>query len=239
MSTALATPDYLRGKGFFDPAKHESASYTQVGVGGIGSFASFAVAKMGVPHITLIDPDLVEPHNLPCQMFDAEHADWHKVTAAASQINLATGGEIDPTTIIARITEHGWDGTDEVGRLSGVVGSGLDSMKARHDLWHQAVRMNPTIPLYIDGRLDGQSIVIYAIRPWDLEDVEQYEATLKDDDEVGTGSCTERAIIDVGFTVGAQMARMVRRHYADEPNDKITVVDANTNQVFRGGWLPS
>lgn len=238
MTATLTAPDYLRGKGFFDPAKHEHASYTQVGVGGIGSFASFAVAKMGVPYITLIDPDLVEAHNLPCQMFFNDQADIHKVTAM--QDNIEAHDELAQiTTRIARITDHGWEGTDEVGRLSGVVGSGLDSMKARYDLWHQAVRMNPTIPLYIDGRLDGQSIVIYAVKPWDLEDVEQYEATLKDDDEVGTGSCTERAIIDVGFTVGAQMARMVRRHYADEPNDKITVVDSNTNQVFRGGWLPS
>lgn len=234
--TTLVKPDYLRGKGFFDPEQHEFASYTQVGVGGIGSFAAFAIAKMGVPYLTLIDPDLVEPHNLPSQMFTTEDADSHKVDALQRHIGDVSDAEV--WAMIARITAEGWQG-DKPAQLRSIVGSGLDSMTARHDLWHQAVKLNPMVPMYIDARLDGQSVVIYNVNPCDFEDIEAYEATLKSDDEVAAGSCTERAIIDVGFTVGAQMARQVRRHYGDQPNDRITVIDAESNRVFSGGWLPS
>lgn len=236
--TTLVKPDYLRGKGFFDPEAHEYASYTQVGVGGIGSFAAFAIAKMGVPYLTLIDPDLVEPHNLPSQMFDTHLVDENKVFACEWHIEqVAPDATVKPH--VARITDTGWDGSSPPNQLTGVVGSGLDSMLARHDLWHQAVKLNPLVPMYIDARLDGQTVVIYNVNPCDFDDIEAYEATLKSDDEVPAGSCTERAIIDVGFTVGAQMARQVRRHYGDQPNDHVTYVNAETNRVFSGDWLPS
>ena len=238
-ATVTQAPDYLRQRGFFNPAEHEYASYTQVGVGGIGSFAAFAVAKMGVPYVTLIDPDIVEAHNLPNQMFDTADADYHKVEAMAEQIErVAPACLVRPN--IAAVYEHGWEPGDgaEFGQLQGVVGSGLDSMKARSDLWSTSIKYNPLVPLYIDGRLDGQSVVIYAVNPCDPEDIEQYERTLLDDDAVPAGVCTERNIIDVGFFVGAQFARAVRRYYTDQPVDKITVYDANTNTLHKGGWLP-
>lgn len=244
MSTdTIVHPDYMRGQGFFDPAKNTDASCTFVGVGGIGSFASFAVAKLGIPKITLIDPDHVEPHNLPSQMFDTTQAFDSKVDAAHNNIHLLNP-DCCIESVAARITDEGWKWDDDPDyamdefRLSGIVVSGLDSMTARHDLWHQALKLNVRCPLYIDARLDGQLMVLYALRPWDLTDIEQYEATLLSDDEVEAGLCTERAIIDVGFTVAAQIARMVRLHLAEKPVDNITVINQATNTITKGEWYP-
>lgn len=237
--TATLTPDYLRQRGIFDPAAHEGAAVTFVGVGGIGSFASRAVAKLGIPNITLIDPDIVEPHNLPSQMFDTTQAYDLKVIAATTNI-MVESPECNLNWHAARITEDGWTSDDEglpAAKPNGLVVSGLDSMKARHDLWHQCLRMNPLTKLYIDGRLDGQTLVIYAVKPWDLTDIEQYEATLLSDDEVGAGSCTERAIIDVGFMMASLISRMVRLHYSGEDVPKITVVQQASLDVAHGGWL--
>ena len=38
-----------------------------VGLGGIGSWTSLYLAKMGCQHLVLIDPDTVEEHNLASQ----------------------------------------------------------------------------------------------------------------------------------------------------------------------------
>lgn len=232
----MTTPDYMRQTGIFDPSLHEHASCTFVGVGGIGSFAAFAVAKLGIPNITLIDPDVVEAHNLPSQMYPTSADGELKSVALAREIVLNTGTVCVPCS--GRITEDGWDGPAALPRpLRGVVVSGLDSMKARRDLWEQCLRMNVNVPLYLDGRLDGQLLVIYAVCPYNMEDIEQYEATLLSDDEVPAGVCTARNIIDVGFTVGAQMARAVRLHYTDTPPDKITVINQATNTITKGGWI--
>lgn len=245
--TLIVAPDYLRQQGFFDPARHPDASCTFIGVGGIGSFASFAVAKLGIPNITLIDPDAVEPHNLPSQMFDTSQAfDW-KVEAAWNNIMLVNP-DVNINVFRSRIEADGWHAewsdtdpeTDEPRLpqlLAGPMVSGLDSMTARHDLWHQVLRFNPAVPLYIDGRLDGQQIVLYAINPCDMKDVEQYEATLLSDDEVMAGSCTERAIIDVGFTIAAQITRMIRLYYADQVPAKQTVINMEHNVTLKGGWI--
>ena len=42
---------------------------TMVGCGAVGSFTALALSKMGVGSMTLYDPDTVEVHNLPVQMF--------------------------------------------------------------------------------------------------------------------------------------------------------------------------
>jgi hypothetical protein len=240
----MTEPDYQRQTGIFDPSVHRDASCTFVGVGGIGSFAAFAVAKLGIPNITLIDPDVVEAHNLPSQMFQPINAGEMKVNAIGNQMYYTAGTTTERH--FATITGDGWvvngyaaePGVKGPGPLSGVVVSGLDSMTARYDLWHQCLKMNVNVPLYLDGRLDGQLLVIYAVCPFDLDDVEQYEATLLSDDEIPAGVCTERNIIDVGFTVGAQMARAVRLHYSDTPPDKITVINQKTNTITKGDWPP-
>lgn len=241
VGVSTVAPDYLRQQGFFDPSKNEHAAATFVGCGGIGSFAAFATAKLGVPNITLIDPDVVEAHNLPSQMYLAHQNDEHKVDALAARIVDEVGSP--PAMYASKITDKGWvsadpDEDDVPGHLRGVVVSGFDNMKARHDLWHQAVKHNPRVPLYIDARLDGQIIVIYSVNPMNGEAIKSYEGTLFEDSEVPTGLCTARAIIDVGFMVGALIARMVRKYYAgDDANiHDITCVNMDSLHITRGDW---
>ena len=223
------TPNYMRQLGFFDPSKHKDAAVTFVGVGGIGSFAATAVAKLGVPHIRLIDPDYVDDHNLPNQMYDVADLGVSKVEAAAIAVREAAG--VEARTYRSSIGTDGWQG-DEIRGIGGIVVSGLDSMTARHDLWHKAVKLNPAVPLLIDCRLDAQIIHVYCVDPRNTEDVAKYEQlTLYSDDEADDNSCTTRAVIDVGFTVGAQVARAVRRHYARLPNGKLTIINQETNVI--------
>lgn len=225
--TTITRPNYMRQTGIFNPAENEHASVTFVGCGGIGSFAAFATAKLGIPYITLVDPDVVESHNLPSQMYTVEHDEQYKVHALGEQIELL-GCEN-----VTEIPEYLCD----MPHPRGVVVSGLDSMAARIELWENKLKLNPNVSLYIDGRLDGQLLVFYALRPWDLEAIDKYEQTLASDDEVPAGVCTERNIIDVGFMVGSLVARMIRMHLTDQPVDPITVVNQATLAITKGEWF--
>lgn len=247
MTTALAEAeikgvvDFTRGRDWYDPTKGND-HVTLVGVGGVGSPTAFALAKMGIPNLTLIDPDVVDQHNIPNQVFENEAIGHPKVDALAASL-----GAFMPTTNFhlyqARITEEGkWlDPDDNLAfdhKLDGVVVSGLDSMQARHDLWHKCIRYNLRVPLYLDARLDQENIVIYAVNPINMEQVKGYERTLYTDDEAKQTTCTRQSIMDVGFAVGALLARAVRRHFAEEEVDRVTYYDHQRLTFMTGNYDP-
>ena len=41
----------------------------------------------------------------------------------------------------------------------------------RKEIWHNAIRFNVSVPLYIDCRLGGEMVQVYTVRPSSLEDV--------------------------------------------------------------------
>lgn len=229
---------FKRGTGFFDPEKHPVASATFVGIGGIGSFAATAVAKLGVPNITLIDPDIVEAHNAPNQFHPIVNSTESKVASLATEIERHIGTV--PVAHQSRITDSGWEtvGSRKLpSAFNGPVISGFDSMDARKLLWEQKIKFNPQVPLYIDGRIAGELILIYAFCPYDPAAVEKYEATLHSDDEAEPAVCTERGLIDVGFGIGMLVSRMVRMFYAGKDIDPITYMSVKSLSIQKGDWL--
>jgi molybdopterin/thiamine biosynthesis adenylyltransferase len=219
---------YMRQLGWYNP-EDRNDHVTFIGVGGIGSFAAFGASKLGIPRITLIDPDEVEVHNQPNQFYSIHDCGEAKVDALAGYL-LGEGGHQQVDAI-----RHS---SEDVRYLDpGVVVSGLDSMAARKSVWEQHVKLNPKVPLYIDGRLGGQLIVVYAVNPTDMEDVEAYEATLHSDDEGIDAPCTERGVIDVGLAVSALITRMLRLHFSGEQVDRITLLNQATLSLLHGGWV--
>jgi tRNA A37 threonylcarbamoyladenosine dehydratase len=65
-----------------------------IGCGAVGSFTAFALAKMGVGSIKVYDPDRVEIHNLPNQMFAAQDCGLYKAEALRDMVELFHGVEI-------------------------------------------------------------------------------------------------------------------------------------------------
>lgn len=64
-----------------------------IGVGGLGCPASLALARAGVPQLTLMDPDVVEPTNLHRQpWYLAEDVGQPKVEVAARRLRAAFPG---------------------------------------------------------------------------------------------------------------------------------------------------
>lgn len=205
---------YMRQEGWFNPLEHPNATVSLVGCGGIGSSAALALAKLGIPRLALIDPDVVERHNLPNQMFQpyaaAEGAT--KVDALAQSLRAMTPlDEIETyETELGAQPPAIYEGT--------VVVSGLDSMEARKELWDEKLKRNIRVPLLIDARLGGEIIRLFAIKPFDPAHIEYYEQTLYTDEEAVENVCTMQSIIDVSFIVSALITRAVRLHFDTEKN---------------------
>jgi ThiF family len=220
--------DYTRQRDWFDPDKTD-ASVTIVGCGGIGSFAAFALAKLGVQRITLVDYDMVDEHNVPNQLFGWRQVNQSKVSALARTLG-AYSGDFAPT--YPRLYEQP---LQEGVPLSDVVVSALDSMSARADLWQQ-VKYKVRCKLFLDARLGGEHVILYAVNPCRPDDAAGYERTLYSDDEASELPCTARSIIDVGFAVGSLITRAVRRHYAREALEPTVYLNQQTLDIFKGGW---
>lgn len=219
---------FLRQQGFFNPVDHPEAQATFVGVGGIGSFAAYATAKLGVPNLTLIDPDTVEIHNAPNQMHSVQNLGDSKVEALAVEIASAMGETANVTTVAEKL--------DAVDSYSGIVVGGLDSMTAREELWER-VKYNPAVDFLIDGRIAGQLILIYSLCPYEPEQVEHYEKTLHSDADAVEASCTERGLIDVGFQCGSLIARNIRMRLNRQEVDPITYMSMKTLDLQHGDWV--
>lgn len=217
--------EYTRGRDFFDPLENEHSEVTIVGCGGIGSFAAHALAKLGLAKINLVDFDSVEAHNVPNQLFTINDVGTLKSEALANALEEHTRAEV--YSFEGRVTADEGLVNEDGGQIplgNGVVISALDSMEARANLW-SLVRMRYTTPLFIDGRLGGQNVVVYAVNPVDLADIKGYEATLHSDEDGLEQPCTGRNVIDVGYTMAALITRLVRGHYADEALPKMVYQD--------------
>ena len=226
----MTDPSYMRQLGFFDPSQHTNAHTTIVGLGGIGSFAAVSLAKLGIPTLSLIDFDNVEAHNVPNQFYSTRHVGLPKALALAD--TCESYGAIDCIPIPMSFSDAL---TDDYSH-SEVIISGLDSMAARLDVWSQ-VKMKPATKLYLDARIAGQLILVYAVNPMDITSIDSYEATLHSDDEALPAPCTERGVIDVGMTVGGILTRLVRSYYAADDIDPVTVFNLESLTLNHGEWV--
>lgn len=198
---------------------------TIIGVGGIGSPTALGLAKLGFGAMTLYDPGRVETHNRPNQLFrkqdeldeeDEECRGRFKVAAMKEII-----GEFAEWCEVNAMAEQ-FEGQHA---LEGIVISAVDHMEVdeetkawgRKEIW-QRVRYNVNVPLFIDGRLGGETVQVYTVRPCRLEDVEYYEETLFLDEEAIPLPCTEQSIIYSGFAIAAIIAQRVKKWLKNEPH---------------------
>lgn len=185
---------------------------TLIGCGGIGSPTALLLAKVGCPSLTLMDPDIVEAHNLPNQLFrltDAgskdEFSPLPKVIALKQLIKEFSECQITPIS----------QPFDASQKLSGIVISGVDTMASRKVIWER-VKYNIDVPLYIDARIGGEVIEVFSIHPMHFEDIEFYEKWIFPDDKAAELPCTARAIMYTGFLVSSFIVSQVAKWLRDE-----------------------
>jgi molybdopterin/thiamine biosynthesis adenylyltransferase len=199
---------------------------TLIGAGGIGSPVALALAKMGCRQLTLYDPDAIEPHNLPNQVYRLRDVGRPKVEALAELLAEFASATVQP--IQAAVAGQ---------QLAGVVISAVDSMASREHIWRDSIRFRGTVPLYIDARMGGQVCRVLTVRPADPDAVRHYQATLYADDAAAEEPCTAQAIIYTTFGVAALVANQVKRFARDEPLDPDIILDFATLTMLIDGRL--
>jgi len=189
---------YWRQMDFLEPAKLKGVKVTVIGCGGIGSWTTLGLVKLGVERLELWDGDKVEEHNTPNQLFRIEDIGSNKAVALADILLGMGEAKISPI-------EKYWEGSE----LEGVVIAAVDKMEVRKKIWEKA-RLNPAVRLFVDGRIGGENVKVIAFNPCDVDGITAYETTLFEDKDAAELPCTARAIIDVAFLVAALVVRAVR-----------------------------
>lgn len=171
-----------------------------IGCGGIGSFTALVLSKMGVQHLHLYDPDGIEEHNLPNQLFRLRDVGRLKVEALREILEEFAGSpvEVQPIEVETR-------------RLTGIVISGVDSMQARKAIWHRSIRYRAGVIRYLDARMGAEVARIYAVNPTDPGDIRFYEKSLYTDEEAESLPCTAAAISYSGFAIASLIGNLVKR----------------------------
>lgn len=214
--------DFWRQSEILDPGQLRFP-ITLIGVGGIGSPVALALAKMGCARITLYDPDVVEPHNLPNQMYRTVDVARPKVEAIGDLLR-------DFASVEVEARQEAVAGQ----RLRGVVVSAVDSMASRDRIWSDSIRFHGTVPLYVDARMGAQVCRVITIRPSDPDDVRVYEASLYSDEAAAEDPCTAQAILYTTFGVAALVANQIKRFACDEPLERDIFFDFATLSLLRG-----
>lgn len=187
-----------------------------IGCGGIGTPAVLNLAKVGFGEITLVDPDSVEEHNLPNQLFRFSDVERKKVDALKDMV-------LDFSDCSVKMTPELFE--DQF--LSGIVISGVDSMKSRQAIWSK-IKYNIEVPLYVDGRIGGEILQVFTIKPSQIEDIELYEKYLFPDEEAEELSCTARAIIYTGSVIGGLIVSQVKKWLKNEQYYRYISFDLKT-----------
>lgn len=197
---------HLRSLGFFNPERSKQPRVVLVGAGGIGSWTALALAKMGLRNITCIDPDVVEEHNLGTTPYTRDAIGMRKVEALQELVHLY-GFQVNYKGKVTRYREGLLPKAD-------VLISAVDSMDARRVLFREAIRQK--IPFYIDGRIGGENLRVYAIRPASKGDCFVYKESLVPNERVMELPCTVQQIVYVGFIIAGLIARAVRHWVIEE-----------------------
>lgn len=200
--TEKVSSPFTRFSGLLPLDRLKDLKVAVVGAGGIGAPVCLALAKMGVHHIEVWDPDVVALENIGTQMYGRHSIDNFKVSALRALIREQADW--------CKVTAHKDLYTRETRTDAEVVIVALDSLRARKDVWST---IDPeTCKLFIDPRMGAEALTVHSITP--SEDHDWYPLTLEG--KAVAAPCTEKSTFHCGFIAGALAAREVKAYAVGE-----------------------
>lgn len=203
---------YVRQRDILPHEVLQKATVTVIGVGAIGSFVAFSLAKMGVGTIHVYDHDSVEPHNLPQQWYRLKDL-TRKKTDALSELLSEFGGNVvsHPEKFVAQ-------------PLKGIVICAVDSMDARILIWRH-IKKSTKVDLFIDGRMGAEVGKVHVVRPTHPDDIKRYEEDLYPSSEAFQAPCTARSTIYCATGLSAFMVAAAAGYLSGRKVRPFMVVD--------------
>ncbi len=187
------------------------------GIGGIGSNVAFQLARMIPANLTLYDDDNVEMVNMAGQLFCSNDIGEAKVNAIANMIhNYASMKQV--LAIKDKFTSDKEPGD--------IMICGFDNMVARKvffNSWHNHILDKPENErskcLYLDGRLNMDTLQILCIRGDDQYNIERYEKEfLFADYEADTTVCSMKQTTYLACMIGSLMVNLFTNFIANSLN---------------------
>ena len=223
---------YDRQMSFLPAEKLEETSIAIVGVGAIGRPTACLAASTGFGRIGIIDDDIVEIQNLAAQGYKDKDIGKPKVEVVSEEMS-ELNEEIDIYYAQTRLKKLGADldvlDALDKGRSSrpkrSVVISCVDSIETRKMLWDHLKAM-PGVDLFIDGRMAGPVIQVYAVDPTG-EGAEEYEKSLFSSGEAFEAPCTARSLLYPCYVAAGLMVGQVSNWMRGLPVDGLVSCNLN------------
>lgn len=185
------------------------------GVGGIGSYIVFLLARLNVNSITLYDDDEIESVNLSGQFYNSTQIGQKKVNAISDTVK--TYSMYHKVRAYAEKFVPGKAPKD-------VMICGFDNMRARKDYyaaWKDHVMSKPEEErascLYIDGRLAAEELQVFCITGEDEYYMKKFEEDwLFDDSQAQETLCSYKQTTFMANMIGSMMTNLFVNHAANE-----------------------
>lgn len=198
---------YKRHTDIFNPNDHTDRSVTIAGVGGTGSNVAIALTKMGIANLHIIDPDVVEDHNLASQAYTLEDVGQPKVEALEAKIK-----SINPEiNLLASQAEFNHIVDD-------LFICGVDGWDTRKEIQERLRREQ----LVIDGRMGGEQVECWVVKAknWDLSGTPDPDP------------CAGQYISYTAYLIAGLITSTVRKILTDSPVRERVVIQPDNNVML-------
>lgn len=170
------------------------------GVGGIGSWVAFFLARMGL-HLSIYDMDTVDPTNIAGQFYKLK--DQGELKTQALYNSLQEFCNMNDQYVV-QFKEYGRE-ANNIGSLP-VMFSCFDNMKARHEMFQAFKQQEIGNSIFIDGRLTPDIMEVFVIL--NEKQREEYEAIhLHSDDVIPDLPCTNAQSTFMAAGIASKMVR--------------------------------
>lgn len=152
----------------------QSKTITLAGVGGIGSYVGFLLARLKPAGLYLYDPDIVEQANMSGQLYGSGDLGQAKVSSLHRMLQVYAN-YYNSVAYQERFTAES-EATD-------IMICGFDNMEARKlffDAWEDRLMSKPEEErgkmLFIDGRLAAEEFQVFTIQGNDIRAIREYRS---------------------------------------------------------------
>ena len=152
----------------------QSKTITLAGVGGIGSYVGFLLARLKPAGLYLYDPDIVEQANMSGQLYGSGDLGQAKVSSLHRRLQVYAN-YYNSVAYQERFTAES-EATD-------IMICGFDNMEARKlffDAWEDRLMSKPEEErgkmLFIDGRLAAEEFQVFTIQGNDIRAIREYRS---------------------------------------------------------------
>lgn len=187
------------------------------GIGGIGSYVAFLLARMNIASLIMFDDDNVDIANLSGQLYSLEDVNNSKVYSMANMVkNYANYNRV--YSIAEKYTP--------TSPANKVMICGFDNMLARKIYFANWIKLvmdaNPNDRkdyLFIDGRLAAEEYQILCIRGDDSYNIQRYQSEyLFNDSEAAPTQCSYKQTTFMANQIASQMVNLFVNFVANKCN---------------------